>query len=194
MLLDMGAENTLTGTIAEARRQIEICNACRYCEGYCAVFPAINRERVFADGDIMQLAHLCHNCRGCYYSCQYIPPHEFAVNIPRILAETRAEDLDAACLALGLRAVSSSGRGSRSRRFWCCRWPCCWLRCRGCGRRRARASTPISRTTRWSRSSRPPSSCRSSRSVSRCGDTGAGVGGDRIRWPHVSAALRTPGG
>ena len=92
MLLDMGAENTLTGTIAEARRQIEICNACRYCEGYCAVFPAINRERVFADGDIMQLAHLCHNCRGCYYSCQYIPPHEFAVNIPRILAETRAED------------------------------------------------------------------------------------------------------
>ena len=92
MLLDMGAENTLTGTIAEARRQIEICNACRYCEGYCAVFPAINRERVFADGDIMQLAHLCHNCRGCYYSCQYIPPHEFAVNIPRILAETRTED------------------------------------------------------------------------------------------------------
>jgi citrate/tricarballylate utilization protein len=92
MLLDLGAANTLTGTIAEARRQIEICNACRYCEGYCAVFPAINRERVFADGDIMQLAHLCHNCRGCYYSCQYIPPHEFAVNIPRILAETRAED------------------------------------------------------------------------------------------------------
>ena len=52
MLPDMGAENTLTGTIAEARRQVEICNACRYCEGYCAVFPAINRERVFADGDI----------------------------------------------------------------------------------------------------------------------------------------------
>jgi hypothetical protein len=30
--------------IAEARRQVEICNACRYCEGYCAVFPAINRS------------------------------------------------------------------------------------------------------------------------------------------------------
>ena len=25
-------------TIQEARRQIEICNACRYCEGYCSVF------------------------------------------------------------------------------------------------------------------------------------------------------------
>jgi citrate/tricarballylate utilization protein len=28
-----------TDTGIEARRQMEICNACRYCEGYCAVFP-----------------------------------------------------------------------------------------------------------------------------------------------------------
>ena len=60
-----------TDSIQEARRQIEICNACRYCEGYCSVFPAINRERAFADGDVTQLANLCHNCRGCYYACQY---------------------------------------------------------------------------------------------------------------------------
>lgn len=77
--------------IAEARRQVEICNACRYCEGYCSVFPAIARQRVFADGDITQLANLCHNCRGCYYACQYTEPHEFALNLPRVLAETRAE-------------------------------------------------------------------------------------------------------
>ena len=25
--------------IQEARRQVEICNACRYCEGYCRSFP-----------------------------------------------------------------------------------------------------------------------------------------------------------
>ena len=55
--------------IAEARRQSEICNACRYCEGYCDVFPAMFRERMFTDGDITQLANLCHNCRGCYYAC-----------------------------------------------------------------------------------------------------------------------------
>ena len=28
----------------EARRQIEICNACRYCEGFCSVFPAMTRN------------------------------------------------------------------------------------------------------------------------------------------------------
>ena len=77
--------------IGEARRQTEICNACRYCEGYCDVFPAMFRERVFSDGDITQLANLCHNCRGCYYACQYTEPHEFAINIPRALAEVRTE-------------------------------------------------------------------------------------------------------
>ena len=75
--------------IEEVRRQAEICNACRYCEGYCAVFPALHRERAFADGNLTQLANLCHNCRGCYYACQYTAPHEFDLNLPKALAELR---------------------------------------------------------------------------------------------------------
>lgn len=75
----------------EARRQLEICNACRYCEGFCSVFPAMTRHKAFSDGDISHLANLCHNCRGCSYSCQYIPPHEFALNVPAALAEVRQE-------------------------------------------------------------------------------------------------------
>lgn len=82
---------SLTDTIAEARRQVEICNACRYCEGYCDVFPAIHRQRAFSEGDITQYANLCHNCRGCYYACQFTEPHEFAINIPKALAEVRHE-------------------------------------------------------------------------------------------------------
>jgi citrate/tricarballylate utilization protein len=78
----------------EARRQVEICNACRYCEGYCAVFPSAFSQRAFTDGDITQLASLCHNCRGCYYACQYTEPHEFALNLPRALAEVRVESWD----------------------------------------------------------------------------------------------------
>ena len=80
-----------TPALTEARRQVEICNACRYCEGYCAVFPAMFKERSFAAADITQLANLCHNCRGCYYACQYTEPHEFALNLPGALAEVRAE-------------------------------------------------------------------------------------------------------
>ncbi|GAB5449325.1 tricarballylate utilization 4Fe-4S protein TcuB [Gymnodinialimonas sp.] len=77
--------------IQEARRQAEICNACRYCEGYCSVFPSLHDNRAFSDGDITQLANLCHNCRGCYYACQYTAPHEFDLNLPAALAEVRQD-------------------------------------------------------------------------------------------------------
>lgn len=74
----------------ELRRQATICNACRYCEGYCAVFPAMHAaDGPLSDGDAAQLANLCHNCRGCHYACQYAEPHEFAMNLPRALAEAR---------------------------------------------------------------------------------------------------------
>ena len=75
----------------EAKRQLEICNACRYCEGYCSVFPAISRNQTFNEGTISQLANLCHDCRGCYYACQYIEPHDFNLNIPKVMSEIRYE-------------------------------------------------------------------------------------------------------
>lgn len=78
-------------TMDEARRVMEICNACRYCEGFCAVFPAMELRRSFSDGDLSYLANLCHNCRGCYYACQYAPPHPFGVNVPRTFALLRDE-------------------------------------------------------------------------------------------------------
>ncbi len=75
----------------EANRQLVICNACRYCEGLCPVFRAIETRRDFAKGDVFYLANLCHDCRACYYACMFTPPHEFAINIPQILSEARIE-------------------------------------------------------------------------------------------------------
>ena len=83
-----------TDAIINARREVEICNACRYCEGFCAVFPALELRREFSAGDLSYLANLCHNCRGCYYACQYAPPHEWGINIPRTMAEVRAESYE----------------------------------------------------------------------------------------------------
>jgi citrate/tricarballylate utilization protein len=103
---DVGlASPLLDDPIAESRRQIEICNACRYCEGYCDVFPAITLKRDFTDGDIVQLANLCHNCRGCYYACQYTEPHEFAINLPRALAATRTDSWERFARPRALGAV-----------------------------------------------------------------------------------------
>lgn len=74
---------------AEAGRMMGICNSCRYCEGYCAVFQAMERRVAFDAPALDYLANLCHHCGACLYACQYAPPHQFAVNIPRALAEVR---------------------------------------------------------------------------------------------------------
>ena len=79
---------------AEARRQLTICNACRYCEGYCAVFPALERLLEVTRGDVTHLADLCHDCRDCYTACMYAPPHEFAVNVPAALSAVRRHTQD----------------------------------------------------------------------------------------------------
>ena len=76
---------------AEADRMLQICNACRYCEGFCAVFPAMTRRIEFTPSVVNYLANLCHNCGACLHACQYAPPHEFGVNIPRIMAQVRKE-------------------------------------------------------------------------------------------------------
>lgn len=77
--------------VEEASRQLNICNACRYCEGFCAVYPALERRNLLSAGDVTQLANLCHDCRACFDACMYAPPHEFAVNVPKVLSATRAE-------------------------------------------------------------------------------------------------------
>lgn len=78
----------------ELRRQLTLCRACKYCDGYCDVFPAAGRMQSLLSADLTQLASLCHNCRGCYYSCRYAPPHAFGVNLPAILAEVRSDSWD----------------------------------------------------------------------------------------------------
>jgi citrate/tricarballylate utilization protein len=80
-----------TDALREASRLMTVCNACRYCEGLCAVFPAMEMRRTFSDGDLKYLGHLCHQCGACFHDCQYSPPHEFDVNVPRALARLRNE-------------------------------------------------------------------------------------------------------
>ena len=75
----------------EVQRQLAICNSCRYCEGFCAVFPAMTRRLEFAQADIHYLANLCHNCGACLHACQYAAPHEFAINVPKAMAKVRLD-------------------------------------------------------------------------------------------------------
>jgi citrate/tricarballylate utilization protein len=79
------------GLFAEARRQLSVCNACRYCAGYCPVWPELELRTDLSDGDLGYLANLCHDCQDCYTACMYTAPHEFALNPPRVFAGLRED-------------------------------------------------------------------------------------------------------
>ena len=69
-----------------------VCNACRYCEQV----PVPSSRRWKSGGrsrkaDLAFLANLCHNCGECLYACQYAPPHEFGINVPKTLAQIRVQ-------------------------------------------------------------------------------------------------------
>ena len=100
-------------TIRRGQHVMAVCNACRYCEGYCPVFPAMEKRLIFAKDDLAYLANLCHNCGECLYACQFAPPHEFGINVPRTLAEIRLESYEEYCwpraLAVAFRRQAVNG-------------------------------------------------------------------------------------
>lgn len=75
----------------DARRALDICNACQFCDGYCAVFPALKSRRSVSVEDLTFLSNLCHNCRSCHHACQYAPPHAFDLNLPKSLSLVRQQ-------------------------------------------------------------------------------------------------------
>ncbi len=95
--------------LAEVARVLQICNACRYCEGFCAVFPAMARRLEFPKADIHYLANLCHSCGACLHACQYAPPHEFAVNVPQAMAQVRATTYEEHAWPAGLGRLYRHG-------------------------------------------------------------------------------------
>ncbi len=84
-------------TLKQGQHVMTVCNACRYCEAYCPVFQAMENRTSFAKGDVLYLANLCHNCGECLYACQYAPPHEFGINVPRTLAQVRLQSYEEYC-------------------------------------------------------------------------------------------------
>jgi citrate/tricarballylate utilization protein len=78
----------------KAEHEMVVCNACRYCEAYCPVFQAMEERVTFSPADLTYLANLCHNCGECLYACQYAPPHEFGIDVPKTMSKLRVESYE----------------------------------------------------------------------------------------------------
>jgi len=83
---------------SETRRQLYICHTCRLCWNLCPYFPALFDLIDKEDGDLNRIRYekfdeivdLCYQCKLCYVKCPYKPPHEFEVDIPRLLLRAKA--------------------------------------------------------------------------------------------------------
>ena len=91
LIADAKNFNQPSESVIEVQRVLQICNACRYCEGFCASFQSMTRRLDFNVADVHFMANLCHNCGACLHACQYAPPNEFGVNIPQAMAKVRLE-------------------------------------------------------------------------------------------------------
>src|ERR1700741_5083662 len=54
----------------------------------------MEQRLTFATAHLNYLANLCHGCGECLYACQYAPPHEFAINVPKTFARLRVQSYE----------------------------------------------------------------------------------------------------
>lgn len=74
-------------------RIYEICDGCRRCFNLCPSFNTL-LDRIDAyEGDVAKLSPAdhhrvvdeCYYCKLCYNHCPYTPPHQYAIDFPRLM-------------------------------------------------------------------------------------------------------------
>mgnify|MGYP001288215576 CR=1 FL=1 len=84
----------------ELRRQFDVCHSCRRCFNLCDSFPKLFDlidEAPSMELDTVEsknfknVVDACTLCDMCFMvSCPYVPPHEFAIDIPSIFIRYKA--------------------------------------------------------------------------------------------------------
>jgi len=85
------------GLDTELTRVFEKCQDCRRCLPLCPSFPslfeAIDRHAQeaseLARAETREVIDLCYQCKLCYNHCPYHPPHDWAIDFPKLM--TRAK-------------------------------------------------------------------------------------------------------
>jgi glycerol-3-phosphate dehydrogenase subunit C len=84
----------------ELRRQFDVCHSCRRCFNLCDSFPKLfdlidESESMELDtvnsNSFNEVVDSCTLCDMCFMvSCPYVPPHEFAIDIPSLFVRHKA--------------------------------------------------------------------------------------------------------
>ena len=84
----------------ELRRQFDVCHSCRRCFNLCDSFPKLfdlideapsMELDTVESSSFNKVVDACTLCDMCFMvSCPYVPPHEFAIDIPSIFIRYKA--------------------------------------------------------------------------------------------------------
>lgn len=83
----------------ELTRVYDLCHGCRLCWNLCTSFPTLfDSIDGHADQDAAKLTRAeqdrvvdeCFECKMCYVKCPYVPPHEWALDFPRLMLRAKA--------------------------------------------------------------------------------------------------------
>ena len=86
----------------ETRRQFDVCHGCRRCFNLCDSFPKLfdlidESETYELDSvkseDFKPIIDACTMCDMCFMvTCPYVPPHEFSIDITKLMLRHRAKN------------------------------------------------------------------------------------------------------
>ena len=86
----------------ELRREFDVCHSCRRCFNLCDSFPKLfdlidDSKSMELDSvsskDFDSVVDACTLCDMCFMvSCPYVPPHEFAIDIPSLFIRYKAQN------------------------------------------------------------------------------------------------------
>lgn len=84
--------------LAEELRQFDVCHGCRLCFNFCPAFPDLftltdrkeeGQIKAITRRELRLVEDSCYQCKLCFVKCPYTPPHELALDIPRLLVRAR---------------------------------------------------------------------------------------------------------
>jgi glycerol-3-phosphate dehydrogenase subunit C len=83
----------------ELIRVYDLCHGCRLCWNLCTSFPTLfsfidedpeQDAATLTTAQQDQVVDECFQCKICYVKCPYVPPHEWALDFPRLMLRAAA--------------------------------------------------------------------------------------------------------
>jgi glycerol-3-phosphate dehydrogenase subunit C len=89
----INAHCSRTDLTKETVRVYDVCDGCRRCFNLCPSFGTLFDRIDARDGEVAglaapeldQIADECYYCKLCYNHCPYTPPHQYAIDFPRLM-------------------------------------------------------------------------------------------------------------